>query len=140
MKTHKEIYLGAQKLATSFDEVSGTEVKIEGETFYKIANYDAMRPFFMSIVSNSNQPRGTRRKGPRTGRDRPRCPKPPSVRTLQRPSTHPHTSFRGHGWKRRIPGAILASEGFSGRRAAHANVRESRNGSETNPGIRGCGC
>ncbi len=54
MKTHKEIYLGAQKLATSFDEVSGTEVKIEGETFYKIANYDAMRPFFMSIVSNSN--------------------------------------------------------------------------------------
>ena len=54
MKTHKEIYLGAQKLATSFDEVSGTEVKVDGETFYKITNYDAMRPFFMSIVSNSN--------------------------------------------------------------------------------------
>ena len=54
MKTHKEIYLGAQKLATSFDEVNGTEVKIDGETYYKITNYDAMRPFFMSIVSNSN--------------------------------------------------------------------------------------
>ena len=54
MKTNKEIYLGAQKLATSFDEVSGTEVKIDGETYYKITNYDAMRPFFMSIVSNSN--------------------------------------------------------------------------------------
>ena len=36
MKTHKEIYLGAQKLATSFDEVNGTEVKIDGETYYKI--------------------------------------------------------------------------------------------------------
>ena len=54
MKTHKEIYLGAQKRAASFEEVSGTEVKIGAETFYKIANYDAMRPFFMSIVSHSN--------------------------------------------------------------------------------------
>jgi hypothetical protein len=54
MKTHKEIYLGAQKRAASFGEVSGTEVKIGAETFYKIANYDAMRPFFMSIVSHSN--------------------------------------------------------------------------------------
>ena len=54
MKTHKEIYLGAQKRVASFEEVSGTEVKIGAETFYKIANYDAMRPFFMSIVSHSN--------------------------------------------------------------------------------------
>ncbi len=30
------------------------EVKINSESFYKISNYDAMRPFFMSIVSNSN--------------------------------------------------------------------------------------
>lgn len=29
-------------------------VTIEGEKFYKIANNDAMRPFFMSIVSDSN--------------------------------------------------------------------------------------
>ncbi len=29
-------------------------IKIEGEKFYKIANNDAMRPFFMSIVSDSN--------------------------------------------------------------------------------------
>ncbi len=29
-------------------------VELEGEKFYKIANNDAMRPFFMSIVSDSN--------------------------------------------------------------------------------------
>ena len=34
--------------------VSGQEVEIDGETFYKISNVDAMRPFFMSLVSNSN--------------------------------------------------------------------------------------
>ncbi|MCH1533812.1 MAG: hypothetical protein L7S65_02505 [Schleiferiaceae bacterium] len=54
MKTNKDIYLGAQKLTTSLSEVQGTEVKIDGESYYKIANYDTMRPFFMSIVSNSN--------------------------------------------------------------------------------------
>jgi len=49
-----EIYLGDQKLHTASDEVRGEEVKIGQESFYKIANYDEMRPFFMSIVSNSN--------------------------------------------------------------------------------------
>jgi hypothetical protein len=29
-------------------------VEIEGENFYKIENHDKMRPFFMSIVSDSN--------------------------------------------------------------------------------------
>ena len=29
-------------------------VEIEGENYYKISNYDSMRPFFMSIVSDSN--------------------------------------------------------------------------------------
>lgn len=29
-------------------------VEINGETFYKISDVDAMRPFFMSIVSDSN--------------------------------------------------------------------------------------
>ncbi|MBT8223636.1 MAG: hypothetical protein KJN96_10775, partial [Eudoraea sp.] len=31
-----------------------TRVKIEGESFYKIADSDTLRPFFMSIVSDSN--------------------------------------------------------------------------------------
>ena len=35
-------------------KVSMEHVKIEGEEFYKISNNDSMRPFFMSIVSDSN--------------------------------------------------------------------------------------
>ncbi|MDA8763028.1 hypothetical protein N9M92_02245 [Flavobacteriaceae bacterium] len=40
--------------AYTIPPVSGQEVEIDGETFYKISNVDAMRPFFMSLVSNSN--------------------------------------------------------------------------------------
>ena len=29
-------------------------VQLENESYYKISNSDAMRPFFMSIVSDSN--------------------------------------------------------------------------------------
>lgn len=35
--------------------VAMERVVIEGENYYKIANNDSMRPFFMSIVSDSNQ-------------------------------------------------------------------------------------
>jgi hypothetical protein len=35
-------------------KVTLTEVEIANETFYKISDVDSMRPFFMSIVSNSN--------------------------------------------------------------------------------------
>ena len=35
-------------------EVNITQVKIKGESFFKISNNDEMRPFFMSIVSDSN--------------------------------------------------------------------------------------
>ena len=41
----------------SFDDerkVEGKQIKIDNENFYKISNVDKMRPFFMSIVSNSN--------------------------------------------------------------------------------------
>ncbi|WP_052143767.1 hypothetical protein [Wocania ichthyoenteri] len=34
--------------------VKGELVNFDGETYYKISNSDAMRPFFMSIVSDSN--------------------------------------------------------------------------------------
>ncbi|AJR02908.1 hypothetical protein [Siansivirga zeaxanthinifaciens] len=36
------------------DNVHGEIVTFENETYYKISNSDAMRPFFMSIVSDSN--------------------------------------------------------------------------------------
>ena len=39
---------------TETSEVSGKLVTINNETYYKISNSDAMRPFFMSMVSDSN--------------------------------------------------------------------------------------
>ena len=35
-------------------EVTIDRIQIEGELFFKISNSDAMRPFFMSIVSDSD--------------------------------------------------------------------------------------
>jgi hypothetical protein len=54
MKDYKNIFLGDQLRNGHEEEVNGEEVKINSESFYKISNYDSMRPFFMSIVSNSN--------------------------------------------------------------------------------------
>ncbi len=45
---------GNTTLKSSPTEVKGGFVKLEDETYFKISDYDAMRPFFMSIVSNSN--------------------------------------------------------------------------------------
>ena len=50
----KEIYIGNTKLATTDEEVKGALVEFENEKYYKISNSDAMRPFFMSIVSESD--------------------------------------------------------------------------------------
>ena len=36
------------------DKVTGQLVNFDNETYYKISNSDGMRPFFMSIVSDSN--------------------------------------------------------------------------------------
>lgn len=51
---NESVYIGEGKANTSSKEVNGKEVNIGGESFYKIANVDGMRPFFMSIVSNSD--------------------------------------------------------------------------------------
>ena len=48
------IFIGNALLANIQKNVSGCEVLIANEKFYKITNSDAMRPFFMSIVSDSN--------------------------------------------------------------------------------------
>ena len=48
------IFLGKHQASFSKKKVNGELIKQNGETFYKISNVDAMRPFFMSIVSNSN--------------------------------------------------------------------------------------
>ena len=50
----KPIYLGTTALHPAAEKIKFDEVIRKGESYYKIANSDAMRPFFMSIVSNSN--------------------------------------------------------------------------------------
>ncbi|QJP34588.1 hypothetical protein F0365_09375 [Nonlabens sp. Ci31] len=52
--TKNSIYLGNQKAAFDQSKVKGELVDFENEKYYKISNHDAMRPFFMSIVSDSN--------------------------------------------------------------------------------------
>lgn len=48
------IYLGQQPFQSSQTPITGQEVTLEGETYYKISAADRMRPFFMSIVSHSD--------------------------------------------------------------------------------------
>src|SRR5210317_2062829 len=46
--------LGSQVANFSEKKIEGTYVTLNNERFYKIENSDAMRPFFMSVVSDSN--------------------------------------------------------------------------------------
>jgi len=50
----KSIYLGKSLKNLNTAEVSGDYVILNDENFYKIANYDQMAPFFMSVVSDSD--------------------------------------------------------------------------------------
>ncbi|MGB1448845.1 MAG: hypothetical protein ACPG8F_03310 [Flavobacteriaceae bacterium] len=50
----KSIYLGNIAANTAADKIKFQQIKQKGETFYKIENINAMPPFFMSVVSNSN--------------------------------------------------------------------------------------
>ena len=54
MKSIPNIYIGKNPIQVKDSKVSGSEVLIDDEVFFKISNVDSMRPFFMSIVSNSN--------------------------------------------------------------------------------------
>ena len=54
MKNINDILIGQTPLDISKKIVSGTEVLIKNENFYKIENVDSMRPFFISIVSPYN--------------------------------------------------------------------------------------
>lgn len=48
---NKEIYIGAQPLRKEKKEVKGEFVERNNTSYYKISDYDVMRPFFMTIVS-----------------------------------------------------------------------------------------
>ena len=48
------IQIGNTPQQPNSKNVSGAYIRIDGEHFYKISQYDQMRPFFMSIVSDSD--------------------------------------------------------------------------------------
>ncbi len=50
----KEILLGNCKIISEDKTITGGFTDINGESFYKITNYNEMDPFFMTIVSNSD--------------------------------------------------------------------------------------
>ena len=52
--TAGEIFLGTTAYRPSEADVEGEYITLEGEPWFKIDNYDRMKPFFMSIVSDSN--------------------------------------------------------------------------------------
>ena len=55
MKPNEQpIFIGDTRLRPAQAEVAGEYVPMLGELFYKIQNYAAMEPFFMSIVSSSD--------------------------------------------------------------------------------------
>lgn len=50
----KNLLLGNTPVQLTVNGVSGEQVSFEGEDFYRIAHYDQLRPFLMSIVSGSD--------------------------------------------------------------------------------------
>ncbi len=54
MSKQNTMYIGNKEASFGANEVKGKLVMIGDESYYKISNVDEMRPFFMSIVSNSN--------------------------------------------------------------------------------------
>jgi hypothetical protein len=48
------LHLGKNVLRTNHNPVQGHQVTLEGEPFYRIANYDRLRPFFMTVVSDAD--------------------------------------------------------------------------------------
>ena len=51
----KKINIGQTTLHHSTQKVTGDFVILEGEEFYKISHYDQMQPFFISLVSYTDQ-------------------------------------------------------------------------------------
>jgi len=52
--TDRKIYIGNQFRQKHNLDVTGKYVDLHGETFYQIGNYDQMKDFFISVVSDSN--------------------------------------------------------------------------------------
>ena len=50
----RNLYLGRNIYRSGPECIQGEQVALNGEAFYRIANYDRMRPFFMTLVSDSD--------------------------------------------------------------------------------------
>ncbi|MFT5076966.1 MAG: hypothetical protein ACI85B_002030, partial [Flavobacteriaceae bacterium] len=48
------IYIGNYQASFNENEIKGELIHFDNEVYYKISNSSTMRPFFMSLVSNSN--------------------------------------------------------------------------------------
>jgi hypothetical protein len=48
------LYLGRHTYQSGPERIEGRQTTLNGEDFYQIANYDRMRPFFMTLVSGSD--------------------------------------------------------------------------------------
>ncbi|MEI2723209.1 MAG: hypothetical protein V9H26_06575 [Verrucomicrobiota bacterium] len=49
-----QLYLGQNALRVPRNPIAGKQVVLAGEACYQIANYDQMRPFFMTVVSDAD--------------------------------------------------------------------------------------
>ncbi len=50
----QSLYIGNKAASFEEKEIKGTLISFDNETYYKISNSDQMRPFFISLISNSN--------------------------------------------------------------------------------------
>jgi hypothetical protein len=50
----QQIFIGDSSMKSHEEGVQGEYVNLLGDVFFRIKNYDAMVPFFMSVVSSSN--------------------------------------------------------------------------------------
>jgi len=51
---NSKLHLGRNPLHSNLNLILGEQVTLDGEEFYRIANYDRMRPFFMTVVSDAD--------------------------------------------------------------------------------------
>ncbi len=52
--TKQSIYIGNKPASFNDTEIKGELIHFDNEVYYKISNSDQMRPFFMSLISDSN--------------------------------------------------------------------------------------
>src|SRR5882724_9941692 len=50
----KKLFLGGNPVRSGTGKFDGQQVVLDGEEFYRIANSDQQRPFFLSIVSSAD--------------------------------------------------------------------------------------